>query len=590
VLRSRFQLCLVLIPLLVYCNNSSSDTSKSNTTVSTISDRDLICAFLSNCAPSSEWNPPNAITISGQINYEYPPLTSGGLQYASEQTKPVRFALILSRNESGLYNGATISKADGTFSLTASSGSTLSAATAYTRLSFDPGFSCTQPSNGIKIVDNTSNQAYYLLTSSIKYSNDTANANLLASLSHTSNYSSTSSARPFALFDNIISAADFFCSNGGNQDLPLLLVNWSDQNTNTYDSGLSTTANFQNGTIGTSFYVRTTFPNYSSNVSQLFILGQEDVDTDEFDPTVIAHEFCHYLENRIWRSDSPGGAHSINVQLDPRLAFSEGFCNGYGARANATNTYMDSSGTNQADVLSLNTIGSPQSKHKTIFTEDATQLLAAKVLANEPTKTISTMKSLSTKNQGFITLNAMVAEYANLYGFESSSVLYQAWTTDLQMPANALCNGSCGSVVSAPDYWDTDNDLGSDAATKNNGVIPFDGENSEFWKLYETISLQTLQGKTIAEGSSYQANAFSFWRYFRITEPTGASRQISLSSSNCSGDNLDLYLYLNGEIKAKSEGLSCSESITQELSQNEVYIIAVQGMTSSVSSFDLKVE
>lgn len=580
---------LSMLTLLVSCNNTTSESNTENAAVTTLSDRGIICTFLSNCAPEAEWNTDNSITISGQFNYEYPPLTSGGLQYASEQTKPVRYALILSRNQSGLYNGATLSKADGTFSLKTSAGSTLSAATAYIRLSIDPGFSCTQPSEGIKIVDNTNNHAYYLLTSAITYSNDTSNAVLLASLSHSTNYSTTSSARPFALFDNIITAASFYCSNGGSTDLPLLLVNWSEQNTNSYNGSLSASANFQNGNIGTSFYQRNSFPQYSSAISQLFILGQEDVDTDEFDPTVVAHEFCHFLEDRIWRSDSPGGSHSIGVQLDARLAFSEGFCNGFGVRANSSNTYIDSQGTNQADALSINTVGTLLAKHQTIYTEDASQLLAAKILSSEASKTISTMESLSTKHKGLMTLNAMAAEYASLHGFSSSSTLYQAWNNDLALPVNALCNGSCGSTLSSPDYWDSDNDLGSDAATKNSSTSPFDNENQNFWKLYTSLGVETLQGKTIAEGSGYQGSAFSFWRYFKYTESTGASRQITLNSS-CSGDHLDLYLFQDGVQVAKSEGLSCSENISKQMAQSEVYVIAVQGMNSSVNSFDLKMQ
>ena len=44
----------------------------------------------------------------------------------------------------------------------------------------------------------------------------------------------------------------------------------------------------------------------------IYVLGWQNVDTDEYDAHVIAHEFQHYLEDALSRSDSPGGSHAIN--------------------------------------------------------------------------------------------------------------------------------------------------------------------------------------------------------------------------------------------------------------------------------------
>src|SRR5690625_6118882 len=43
------------------------------------------------------------------------------------------------------------------------------------------------------------------------------------------------------------------------------------------------------------------------------------------------HEWCHYLEHRLYRSDTPGGPHSRQSFLDMRVAFSEGFANAFAA-------------------------------------------------------------------------------------------------------------------------------------------------------------------------------------------------------------------------------------------------------------------
>jgi len=96
---------------------------------------------------------------------------------------------------------------------------------------------------------------------------------------------------------------------------------------------------------------------YLPGFYRLFILGgvQGDIDhadTDHFDNSVILHEYGHFLEDAMFISDSPGGAHNGNKVIDPRLAWSEGWGNFVQAAiltANGTMSasaprYFDSSG------------------------------------------------------------------------------------------------------------------------------------------------------------------------------------------------------------------------------------------------------
>jgi hypothetical protein len=78
----------------------------------------------------------------------------------------------------------------------------------------------------------------------------------------------------------------------------------------------------------------------------LYILGGLNgnicgVDTDHFDNSVILHEYAHFIEHAVGRSDSPGGSHNGNQIIDPRLAWSEGWANFFqGAVLNRPN-YID---------------------------------------------------------------------------------------------------------------------------------------------------------------------------------------------------------------------------------------------------------
>ena len=39
----------------------------------------------------------------------------------------------------------------------------------------------------------------------------------------------------------------------------------------------------------------------------IYVLGAADNDTDEYDQHIVAHEFQHFLEDQVSRSDTPGG-------------------------------------------------------------------------------------------------------------------------------------------------------------------------------------------------------------------------------------------------------------------------------------------
>lgn len=88
---------------------------------------------------------------------------------------------------------------------------------------------------------------------------------------------------------------------------------------------------------------------YVPGYSRLFILGGvngnvNNMDTDHFDNSVILHEYGHFLEDQIFKSNSPGGSHNGNKIIDPRLAWSEGFGNFFQAAVRNDPTYIDTAG------------------------------------------------------------------------------------------------------------------------------------------------------------------------------------------------------------------------------------------------------
>ncbi|MCB0356684.1 MAG: hypothetical protein KDD40_06735, partial [Bdellovibrionales bacterium] len=95
---------------------------------------------------------------------------------------------------------------------------------------------------------------------------------------------------------------------------------------------------------------------YYPGFDRLFILGgvngdTDHTDTDHFDNSIIVHEYGHFLEDNYSVSNSPGGAHYGNSQIDARLAWSEGFANFLNA---AVRTYVSASAT---DANYVDTVG-----------------------------------------------------------------------------------------------------------------------------------------------------------------------------------------------------------------------------------------
>lgn len=131
---------------------------------------------------------------------------------------------------------------------------------------------------------------------------------------------------PFAILDTAYTAAQAFRMVRA-IDIPELRINWSPENSPQQGA-------VAQGMIGSS--------HYSPRANEIFVLGRDGVDTDEFDDHVIAHEWGHFYQANFGRSDSPGGRHEAGDVLDPRVSFGEGWGNAVSAIVLPSTTYIDS--------------------------------------------------------------------------------------------------------------------------------------------------------------------------------------------------------------------------------------------------------
>ncbi len=214
----------------------------------------------------------------------------------------------------------------------------------------------------VEVVDNTNNSAIYTMQSSLfNIGEDSTRRNLNASSGWGGyGYNRARTSAPFAILDSIYTAIKKVKTADSSAIFPKLKVNWSVRNV---PSGGGSESELRDGFILTSHY---------NGDGNLYILGDENSDTDEFDNHIIIHEWGHYFEDKFSRSDSIGGSHGEGDKLDIRVAFGEGWGNAWSAIATDNPIYFDTQGFMQSDGFSMN-IESGNSAVKGYFSEDSIQ-------------------------------------------------------------------------------------------------------------------------------------------------------------------------------------------------------------------------
>ncbi len=304
---------------LAGCGGSASESSQ-NPTVS--------------IPPSSD----GSVQISGVVTYDRVPHSNrSGLDYDNTIKSPVRGAVVEAVSASGSIIAATTLDDKGTYAFTVDANTDLRIQVKSQLLSDDTA------KWNFKVTDNTQGNQLYALQGRLESagSNSRQTRNLHAPHGWTGqSYTEARAAAPFAILDSVYLAVESFSEIDEAIKFPDLEIRWSPKNK-------TVIGNKALGQIGTSAY----FPEIDGGT--IYLLGEEGRDTDEYDPHVILHEWGHFFEHRMSRTDSLGGLHSLNDRLDPRVAFSEAWGNALSAILLDDPIYKDSSGERQSSGFSF---------------------------------------------------------------------------------------------------------------------------------------------------------------------------------------------------------------------------------------------
>jgi len=276
------------------------------------------------------------INLSGKITFDLVPLntSTNGLNYNAITEEPARGITVEAVNSSNAVIATAVTNEDGDYTMTVAPN---------TNLRIRAKAEMVQTSGAqwdVRVVDNTSSNALYTLSGSLA---DTGTVDQTRNLNAGSgwggsSYTSTRAAAPFTILDPIYDTLKKFEAVDADVNFPPAVFNWSTRNR-------AANGDRANGEIGTSSYIGN---------GQLFILGDANQDTDEYDRHIIIHEWGHYFEDRVSRADSIGGAHSGGQKLDPRVAMGEGFGNALSGMITDDPFYRDSNGAGQSRGFSIN--------------------------------------------------------------------------------------------------------------------------------------------------------------------------------------------------------------------------------------------
>ncbi len=488
-------------------------------------------------SPTTTPLPGTTVTISGTLEFELVPTAANGpLDYNAIVARPIRGATVQALGASDNVLASTTSDALGQYSLDVTQSTSVRIRVLARLQESGP------PSWDFAVTDNTSGNAVYVLQGGLSSSGSAdSTRDLLADSGwNGSSYASTRAAAPFAILDAAYEALQQVLIADATVALPAAELRWSVNNMPT--SGVRA-----NGEIGTSSYV--------GGEGNMYILGYADNDTDEYDKSVIQHEFAHYLEDAVSRSDSPGGPHRLGDEIDMRLAYGEGFANAFSAIASAQPIYSDSAGPSQSRgfgySLEDDNFGSPG-----WFSENSVGKIIYDVA--------------DSNNDGDDVLSL---------GF---APIYQVMTDSAYIQSTAFI-----SIYSLADGLRnlTDSDSGIDALMQSEDVFGTgvygegetnDGSGSASYVLpvYQQLSVgATIEvcGNNVDSNNDEITSAMRALRYIRVQIPSSGAYRFEASVSSATGDrDPDMFVYFRGDVVTGfTSGAIDQESGTVSLNPGE---------------------
>lgn len=514
-------LCLLSLCLLVACSKGNGSGSSTSSSV------------VSSSSSSAASSLAVSALLSGVITYDDVPPKSNhlGLDYNNIQRKPTKGLVIELLDASGGVISSQITNDEGEYEFNSSLNQQVQLRVKAQLLNNTGAWN-------VSVRDNTNANSLYAVQGSltaISSANEIRDIHIESGWNGVS-YSNTRSAAPFAILDSVYSGIKKIQSAGFSENLSELSFFWSEKNT-------SADGDVAQGEIGTSYF----------SSDGIYLLGDADVDTDEYDSHVILHEWTHYLENTISRSDSIGGDHGFNQKMDMRLAFSEGLANAFSAILQDDAFYTDALGPGQSSGFYIDMTEKSHSLRGWYSEASIGSVLFNYYLStdNRSAKSFDDLLKTFTRQ-----------DYKDHPGFASIYL----FSEKLQLESPVSFNTWSGLLVEQNIF---------SASAYGEGEINAGGY-AENLPIYKTLSLSNPNLTLCSSNRFGSFNRLSNYQFVQIPISQSGNYRIQVvNTMGSSNTDPDIYLYSSGSLIKTGVSSQPDQEIMQQFLSNSTYMLTL---------------
>lgn len=538
-----------LVPASSKPSSSVAGLASSSLAISSLSS--AVSSSTSSSMPSSigmSSSLSNMVTLSGTVTYDFVPHspTQIGLDYSATTRKVGRGLVVELLDANNLVLATTATDDVGVYSLAIERNKPVKVRVKAQLLSDQ------SPAWNFKVTDNTSANSLYAMDGSLVAANEvSAVRDLHAASGWTgAGYTQPRVAAPFAILDSILVGVERVVAAGNSSDFPALELRWSVNNK-------AADGNVSLGEIGTSFY----------GGDAIYILGDENNDTDEYDRHVILHEWGHYLESQFSRSDSIGGDHVYGDKLDMRVAMSEGFANAFSAMMLDDPSYRDTSGAQQSDGF-FNDVSRKTHSVRGWYSEASIQ---------------SVLYNFYTSSSG-----RAAREFSDIFAvFNSTGYSANSAMTSIYVFADSLrslipAQITMFNTLLQEQNIETTNAFGEGESNSGGytGSLP----------VYKILPVNNTNVNVCSTNRFGSYNKLAVAQFFRVDIASAGTYQITVQEAGeDSGDSdPDIYLYRRGSLLALAEGTMVDqEGLSRFLSVGTYVVELVDNRMINAESEDI---
>jgi hypothetical protein len=477
------------------------------------------------------------VTLSGKASFDLVPSNGaqGALNYNAISAKPVRGAVVDVIGADGdTLLASTSTDEQGAYSVQVPANRAIRVRVRAQSIASGPGAKWE-----VSVRDNTQGNAIYAMESPPFGSEaaDTTRDVHAPSGWGGRRYTGQRVAGPFAILDTVQQAMAKVRTVAPDASFPPLRLFWSADN-------VPASGSVAQGQIGTTSYTN------DSAGAAIFVLGKEDVDTDEYDDSVIAHEWGHYYQHAFSRDDSPGGPHGFNDRLDQRLAFSEGWGNAWSGMVLGKSHYTDSLGPGQGPGTDLDlSAGGPSPAGW--YREASIQSVLWR---------LHSLHGFAPIHQA---MSGPLRTTPALTTIHSFAAAYGAVLPSSRSELSALLAGQAISGVTNDPWGSQENNDGG----LPNLVLP----------LYKGLTVGAPFSGACVSNAFGSDNKLGSFVYLRYTIQTAGRYNVSVSGQGNVDPDFDVYA---GARLASATGLGASESLAVSLPAGDV-VVALQDANNS---------